>query len=76
MSVDNPAPKGQEDSARGFNPGYGKPRGAALKVAVETSRPGVATSIDSPTVLPRTPNLAPLQGASRYNPVPGVKTPG
>ncbi len=24
MSVDNPAPKGQEDSARGFNPGYGK----------------------------------------------------
>jgi hypothetical protein len=32
MSIDNPAPKGQEDSARGFNPGYGKPRGAALKV--------------------------------------------
>ena len=22
MSIDNPAPKGQEDSARGFNPGY------------------------------------------------------
>jgi hypothetical protein len=39
MSIDNPAPKGQKDSARGFNPGYGKPRGAALKVAEERRDP-------------------------------------
>jgi hypothetical protein len=36
--LNRPAPKGQQDSAQGFNPGYGAPIGCALKVAPERVR--------------------------------------
>jgi hypothetical protein len=69
MSIDNPAPKGQEDSARGFNPGYGKPRGAALKVLpTPRTRGAIPNWRSTPTLPPATLRVAMRAGQYSITP--------
>ena len=68
------APEGLQDSAQGFNPG----EPSKQMVRPERARDNTTFRVPSPSSLWlfRTFHLPPLQGATPWDGIPGVETPG